>query len=120
MATTQIAPTDIRHLEARYRFEDEPAVLSLLGEHPVLVPILLETRAKIDQYFPGSPVLLRVLADPLPDDDDNQLLMLYIQTSLAPAEALASLREFDEGWWLDAVPRAERMLGTALEYTDEL
>jgi hypothetical protein len=120
MATTQIAPTDIRRLEARFDFDDEPAVLRLLGEHPGLIPLLLEAREQVSVYFPGSTALLRVLADPLPDDDNNELLVLYIQTTLAPPEALARLRQFDEDWWLDAVPRAERKLGTALEYIDEL
>lgn len=120
MATTQIAPMDIRRLEARYSFEDEPAVLHFLGEYPTLVPLLLEAYEQVSTYFPDSIVVLRVLADPVAGDDENQQLMLCIQTALTPAQALAHLSRFDDGWWLDAVPRAARKLGTMLEFANEL
>jgi hypothetical protein len=43
-------------------------------------------------------------------------LFLYVQTRLPVAEARAKLAELDEGWWLDALPRAEGRLSIALEY----
>jgi hypothetical protein len=120
MATTQIAPTDLQRLERAYRFADKPTILHFLADNPFLVPLLFEAREAIEQFFPGTPTSLEVLPDPITGDDYHRQLMIFIESDLEAVQAVDRLREFDDQWWLDVVPRTDKALGTMLGAAREL
>lgn len=95
---------DIESLKRFYVFREPTEVLEFLEKHPFLVPLLLEAPARIRQYFPDSPLFLQYVPDP---ESDDEKLVAYIATNLAPEEAIDTLEQFDDNWWVDVEERAQ-------------
>jgi hypothetical protein len=85
-----------------------------LKGHQYLEPILEEAADRIDDYFPGSPLVLEVVNDP--ESTEDRQLVLFIVTDLGPAQAMERLDRFDEDWWVDALDKAQGKLCITLEF----
>jgi len=104
----RVSQSDLQLLERLYTFRKRAEVIWYLERFPFLVPLLLEAYDTIADYFPGSPVFLDFVADPEATEDDQ--LVAFIATDFSPDEALDRLDQFDDGWWLAALERAEGKL----------
>lgn len=104
----------LKKLKDSYAFRDSKAVISYLVNHSSLIPLLLEAYGKIPHYFPHSQVFLQVVADPEMIDDEQ--LVIYIGTNLAPDQAVDGLEALDEHWWLDASLETDGELCIHLEF----
>jgi hypothetical protein len=89
-------------------------VQSLLDEHPSLIDLLAEIRAKLRDYFAEAPVSLSAARDP--DETARVQLVVAVTTDLSPGEALDRLAEFDRDWWLDNLARAQGKVCVDVEY----
>jgi hypothetical protein len=108
------AETGIEEIERSFALRNESDVAAFLGEHPFLLPLLLESHDRINEQFPNARPVLEVVTDPEGADDFQ--LALFIRTRLAPEEAVANLERFDDTWWLDALDRARGKLCITLEF----
>ncbi len=106
--TVYIPQATIQELERLYTFKERAKVTFFLERNPFLVPLLREAYDELDNYFPYSPLLLRVFTYP-EETNDEQLIML-ISTNLSPKEAFANLERFDKIWWLEAIERSDGKL----------
>ncbi len=61
---TPLAPPDLEQMEQYYQLPRRGEVIDWLEQHPVLVPILLEARNKLRDYFADAAVSLEVVVDP--------------------------------------------------------
>ena len=92
---------DLNDLSKIYTFERPSEVVDFLNNNRSLVPFLAEAYSRIIQYFPAATLILEVVTDP---EDDHKELVIFIQTTLSPKEAFATLDDLDRTWWLDAPP----------------
>lgn len=113
-ATATSYAADIQSLERLYTFGEDTVVIQFLERYPFLIPLLLEARDKVQEYFPGSPTVLETVSDPEASGDDQ--LVLFIVTDSDPEQVLDSLDRLDENWWLDALDRAQGKLGISVEF----
>lgn len=104
----------LKKLKDSYAFRDSKAVISYLVNHSSLIPLLLEAYGKIPNYFPHSQVFLQIVTDPEMIDDEQ--LVIYIGTDLAPDKAVDRLEALDENWWLDASLETDGELCIHLEF----
>lgn len=105
-ATTILTAQQIDSLERLYAFRRREEVVNFLSDNPFLAPLLQDARPQIETYFRSyTQLILEVVTDPEAVDDRE--LVLFIQTDLPPEEALASLDQLDDNWWLEA-SRASR------------
>jgi hypothetical protein len=116
LAQWQVLRSDILlRLEANYSLRVGGGVRSFLERHSFLVPLLLQTSAKIREFFgSSSKIVLEVSLDP--DDGTYRELWARVQTRLAPSDALSALTRFDEEWWLEASASSNNLLNINLEY----
>ena len=90
----------VPELRRGYALLDETAVLRFLSEHPELLPVLLEGRAMVSQWFGASvDVELDVVADM--EAGDYVQLFAYVVTAMDPGEVLKRFEQFDRAWFLD-------------------
>ena len=89
----------LRELERDYQITDENEILSFLERYPTAAPLLFDIRTNIRRFFAEDPVRLDMFYDP-EWPQDNPQLVVNIQTSLEPMEALARLHKFDDEWWI--------------------
>ena len=90
-------------LEKLYALEGRIEVRRFLRRYPSIISLLLDTYAKIEKHFPCSPVYLTTSIDyETTLTDDNEELVGFISTDLPPKEAVKTLRQFYEDWWLEA------------------
>ncbi|MHB8627076.1 MAG: hypothetical protein ACYDBJ_16265 [Aggregatilineales bacterium] len=99
-------------LEQWYTIRDEQ-VKPFIEQHSFLLPILIEAPAKIAECFPDASLALEVFTDF--DGDDGPELVVYVAMNLSPEEAVKTLYELDDAWWLDAMRLANGKLTIALE-----
>ncbi len=110
-----ISPGDLERLEQVYSFRDRAATVEFLEANPFLVPLLLEARGKIEEYFPGAPVSLEFGCDPESTEEDCWI-MAYIATKLNIDDAFAARERFGDEWWRgDAIDRAQMKLNIDIE-----
>ncbi len=107
-ATTLVPKKHLELLEYLYHTDDFKTLFVFLDHHPFLVPILIEAFFQIERFFPSFVGFLEVHTDP--DDSMDRQIMLSIMTSLSSEDALATLDQFDEQWWLDALGKAQGKL----------
>lgn len=99
----------IERLERLYTFRDYVLVSRFLRENPFLLDLLLEAHDEIREYFASNlQVGLEVFTDP--EAEDSRQLVALIRTDLPLQEEVDRLDAFYEGWWLDALPRAQYKL----------
>lgn len=102
-------------VERHYIFRQRDRVIEFLETRPFLVPLVLEARSKISEYFPEYPVVfLEVVTDP--DAPEDQQLAASIRTRLSPEQALDKLDSFDKGWWLQSIDKANGQLCMHVEF----
>jgi hypothetical protein len=100
-------------IEALYTFREREDVLNFLDNNSFLIPLLIETQAKIETYFPQALLFLEVFADP--DSMDDVKLVLLISTNLAPRDAVVTLRRLDKEWWIKELDRGHQKLVIEVE-----
>jgi hypothetical protein len=105
--------SDIRARVAAFAIQNEPAVSRFLAGHPDLLPLLdqlvLAVRRHVGQE---APIALEVFRDP--EATGHEELCAAIGTTLPADDALRRLSDFDEEWWLDAMPAARGKLMVTL------
>jgi hypothetical protein len=95
---------------------DPVEVIRFVRDHHELPLLLAEAKERIaDVFGPRTPLILQVVRDPEAEEHRPEL-SLFIETGLSVDEARAKLAKLDDGWWLDAMPRANGWLNIALEY----
>jgi hypothetical protein len=110
-ATDRFLIDDLAEL---YAFQDDGSVRGFLRQHPYLVPLLEEARRMIPRYFGHDVRVSLEVVENLESEDDQEL---YAKVHTAACdEALGTLRRFDEGWWLDALERAQGNLTITLRH----
>lgn len=98
-----------------YVFKRPAPVEDFLLEHPFLIGMILEAREQIRRYFSTDYTLvLQPFYDP--DAPQNRQLILLIQTPRAFEEVRPLLDQLNEGWWFDAIERAQGSLDIMTEY----
>ncbi|GAB4409007.1 MAG: hypothetical protein Kow00106_02340 [Anaerolineae bacterium] len=102
-------------IEPLYEFRDHRAVSGFLQAHPFLLPLLVDARRKIAEYFelPAMPIL-DVISDP--ESEGDQELFLLIPTYHSPEQVLRYLDRLDQEWWLDVLPQARGKMTIDVEY----
>jgi len=98
-----------------YDLRRPPEVTDFLQAHSFLVPLLLEAREKITQYFgESSQVLLELISDP--EVQGSVELFGYIVTNLSSEDAGNRLRQFDQEWFLVQVSRTKGLLNFDIDF----
>jgi hypothetical protein len=105
----------IQALCANYTIHDPLTITRFLEDHFHLTSLLSEARPQIARHFPDAPVTLKLEADPEGGTQAEQLMVL-IGTINSPEVALANLKGFDEGWWLDKVAQARGKMAINVEF----
>lgn len=114
-ATTKLAEPQLGILAGRFEFEDFNAVVGYLQYHAFLIPLLFEAYEYIRATFAAQAApRLRVSQDP--DGEALSELVLAIRTDLPADQAIRLLDQFDDAWWLDAMPRAACRMTITLDY----
>jgi hypothetical protein len=89
-----------------YEIENPPAVDAYVGEFPALGPILAEAPRQLARSFRGDLRLtLRTEVDPEEEEMARPYLVVDILMSHDADDALERLYDFEDTWWLDAMPR---------------
>lgn len=105
----------IARLHDRYEFRDDAHVESYIEQHPSLSSLLTDAHDKIRKYFgPDAHAVLDVIKDG--EMDDRERLFVFIQTDLPVDEALDSLDELYEQWWLGALSGVRPKLSIDVEF----
>jgi hypothetical protein len=106
-------PPDWRAL---YEIENPDEVDAYVAEHPVVVSILAHAPSEVAAAFEEEPrLVLRHEIDP-DDEPASEYLVVDIVTMRDVDDAHDRLNRFDDGWWLDAMPRAARAGATIVFY----
>lgn len=113
-ATFTIPTAELAALEQAYVLTKPSEVLEGLEKHPSLVALLLETSAKINNYFPDSQRFLEVVTDPEIINDAQ--LVIFISPNLTADEAVHRLDQFEDDWWLDAWYQTQGKLSVIVEF----
>lgn len=112
--SARLTMSNVETLERLFVLRSRVDVLSYLAENPILVRLLIDASEQIDRYFLTTSRYLRVTSDP--EDSGVSQLILSIQTTLDPSQALPRLWEFDEQWWLTSASRGGGKLIINLDY----
>ena len=67
-------------------------IREFLRNNILLGPIVAEAYGKLQKLFPYSTIIMEVVQDEL---------VISIETTLSPEEAIEQLDRFDDEWWLD-------------------
>ncbi len=110
-----INPTDWAEIEKSYTLRNSAQVLEFIDKYPFLVPLLREAPEKINQYFPGDPLVLEVVIDPESESSDDGKLVLLITTKIDDEQSEELLGELDYFWWLKVACHSQCKLFIDLE-----
>jgi len=113
MTQTRTADATFSSIESLYSLRGQTAVAHILGRHPVLIPLLMEAREKLDVYFPNSEVSLEVIIDP--ETEGDYQLLAAVSTDSPAEDAYRRLKEFDRDWWLDEQGRSRGLLSISID-----
>jgi len=99
-----------------YTLRRPDEVVGFLSRHSSLVEILEEAPRQILRHFGDgmSSLALEAVKDPEAENDEE--LILFIQTALPINQALQHLDRLDDAWWLEAGSRTQGNLGMNLEF----
>lgn len=95
-------------------FRNKDSITAFLDQYPEITTKLFEARENILKFFPNHSFALEVMADP--ENEDDPQLILYIQTTLSPDEAIERLDKFDDEWWLDVDIAIQEKVCLTVEY----
>lgn len=121
-STTFLTEAQLQLIEGRYFFRNDAEVKHFLREDPFLVQLLIDTFSKIEAHFPDSQVFLEVATDYEAFDYYSNIiggdreLVASIATHVSPKEAMKSLNEFYDDWWLKALEDAKGKFSFSLEF----
>lgn len=91
-------------------------VSAFMREHPILHDLAFEAHTEIRSLFGTEPLLLLKVLDDPDDENEPRQLALVIETSASRSSARTLLRQFDERWWIEAMPKAGNLMTISLEY----
>ncbi len=111
---TPISLGDLTQIDQYYKLPRRGEVIQWLEQYPVLVPILVEARDRLRDYFADAEVSLEVVADP--EMIGYSQLIAFIISKADPDEAIDQLERFDEAWWLDHGEPAQDKLEFIVTY----
>jgi hypothetical protein len=99
-----------------YTFRRPEEVVDFLLRHSSLLEILEKAPEQIQRHFGDaiSSLVLEAVKDPETEDDEE--LILFIQTALPIDQALQRLDRLDDTWWLETGSRTQGNLGMNLEF----
>ncbi|MCG3159838.1 MAG: hypothetical protein JMDDDDMK_00863 [Acidobacteria bacterium] len=98
-----------------YVFKRPAPVEDFLRENPFLISLILEAREQIRRYFGADHTLaLQLFYDP--ENPQNRQLILLIQARDGFEKVRPLLDQLNEGWWFDAIERAQGLLDIIPEY----
>jgi len=108
------ATSPAQEFERLYILRNDSEVRRFINQHQFLEPLLREVHARVQNYFPGSPLFLEVFTDP--EDQGEQELVASVSTGLPSPAAHEKLTQFDHEWWLASLARAQSKLSVTLEF----
>jgi hypothetical protein len=116
-----LAEIQLQQAERLYAFRNESEVRSTLREYSFLLQLLLDTYSKIEEHFPDSQVFVEVVIayeafEQYPGIEHCKELVVSIATSLPPEEAMKTLKQFYDNWWLKASKEANGKVSVGLEF----
>jgi hypothetical protein len=82
-ASAAASPATLGTIDELFDVEDAPTVRRYPGEHPFLVPLLVEARQTIPRFFPTKRVRLQLLTDR--DGGDHTSISSQSSRRLSPA-----------------------------------
>lgn len=107
--------TPVNELRRQYEFRHRNEVKDYLERNPALNDVLRKARDEIaEQFGPETCAVLDVIKDG--EMDNKERLFVFVQTSLGADEALDSLDEFYERWWLDVLSRIQPKVSVDVEF----
>lgn len=114
--TLSTYPTsDLRKLEQHYIFRNQSEVMNFAVNNSSLLQPLHEAYNQIRNYFGESvQAVLEVVTDP--EFVEDQELVIFIHTDLAPEEAFERLEQIDDEWWLDVPSNVREKLCIDVEF----
>jgi len=114
--TLSTYPTsDLRKLEQHYVFRNKSEVMDFAVNNSFLLQPLHEACEHIRNYFGESAqAVLEVVTDP--EFVEDQELVIFIHTDLAPEEAFERLEQIDDEWWLDVPSNVREKLCIDVEF----
>jgi hypothetical protein len=83
-------------LEPYYRVDSPEDVAGFLTSKHDLLSLLLELPLQARHFFPSASFEIEVSADP---DSEQDHLVVWINSSLEPDDAIARLLDFTRHWW---------------------
>lgn len=97
-------------------FRNKDSIIAFFEQYPEITTKLFEARENILKFFPNHSFALELMADLENENEDDSQLILYIQTTLSPDEAIERLDKFDDEWWLDVDIAVQEKVCLTLEY----
>jgi hypothetical protein len=82
-----------------------------LSNEPVLRRLVREAAERLPAYFPETSMRVELRHDPKWPAPPE--LVLAVVTALPLTEAFTRMEQFDDDWWLDAMPNADGLLDIA-------
>jgi len=113
-AEQAVARQVIQTLESGYQFRRRSEVVAFLQEHLHLTELLRQAPRHIAAAFGDAPLVLEVHYDP--ELEDETTLLLGIQVDMDPLQALDTLAQVEDDWWLDLSPAADGRLSIDVEF----
>lgn len=104
-ATEAASHSEIERALKLYVITDESEVRKFLQEHQFLVPLLIDAKFAIEKHFNNSVVRLVVVQDR--EIRQRIILNALIEIDGSYSENKSSARNFDHGWWFNAMPRSK-------------
>ncbi|MGH7596123.1 MAG: hypothetical protein ACREOI_07200 [bacterium] len=99
-----------------YTFRRPDEVVDFLLRHSSLLEILEKAPKQIQRHFGNGIISLVLEAVKDPETEDDEELILFIQTALPVDQALQKLDRLDDTWWLETGSRTQGNLGMNLEF----
>jgi hypothetical protein len=105
----------IAKLETIFNFRNPDEVKRFLGEHKLIISVLLNARSIVEEFFGNDvPVALEVVIDP--EALSKKQLFGYISTGSMPLdEAFERFNAFDESWFLKQYDLTDGLFNFNLE-----
>jgi uncharacterized protein YuzE len=90
----------MQHLQEMYNIGHTDSVFSFLEDYPHLEPILSDAYEHLVKHF-GNTLQALELSFEFDEDTDEEYLLVLVQSSAQPKDALKMMDAFDDDWWLD-------------------
>jgi hypothetical protein len=91
--------TAVGEIKQLYILRNEAEIVGFLEAHTTLYTFLQEVFPVLHDYFPDEPLALEIIFDP--DEEEIEVLFIYIETSQEVDEALNILNQFTQRYWIN-------------------